>query len=107
MGKLFYYGRTMYEFSDDPKVAKKQLQDFRKYRLEEDKKTPLLDSPAVVNQEITGNPGDYRKQGYIYDTKEGSYQFKLLNKENFDYRKKFNLIIIKCRSVRNIDYIVS
>jgi len=33
----------------------------------------------------------YRKQGYIYDTKEGSYQFKLLDKENFDYRKKYNL----------------
>jgi histone acetyltransferase (RNA polymerase elongator complex component) len=33
----------------------------------------------------------YRKHGYIYDTKEGSYQFKLLYKENFDYKKKFNL----------------
>jgi histone acetyltransferase (RNA polymerase elongator complex component) len=33
----------------------------------------------------------YRKHGYIYDTKEGCYQFKLLSKENFDYRKKFNL----------------
>jgi len=33
----------------------------------------------------------YRKHGYIYDTKEGSYQFKLLDKEKFDYRKKFNL----------------
>ena len=33
----------------------------------------------------------YRKQGYIYDTKEGCYQFKLLDKEKFDYRKKFNL----------------
>ena len=33
----------------------------------------------------------YRKQGYIYDTKEGCYQFKRLSKVNFDYRKKFNL----------------
>jgi hypothetical protein len=65
MGQEVVYNNRHYSLSDDPKKAREQLADIKDKLIEREKRKPLEDSPAVKLKQITGDPYDYFKSGYL------------------------------------------
>lgn len=75
-------GKTLYE-------REEQLNNFRQKVLEEEKSKKSKDSPAVKLKQLTGNPNDYYKTGYILigsipDTNPAVPLFEKLDNPNIE-----------------------